>query len=137
MSRDVTMATNDRKAFVEAWNAYLRDGIDALLPYIADDAVWEEYEGAPGAQVWHGRDGVRALFARWQEDFDGFRLELTGEPVELAPGTFAVPVRIQGTGRLSGAQVDIQLYQGVVMRDGLAVRATFAETLDEARSRLA
>lgn len=128
---------DDFARFQEAWQAYDRGGVEALLPYIGPDAVWEEYPGTPGAETWHGPDGVRGVFRRWEEDFADFRFERRGEPVALAPDTFAVRVRVHGVGRLSGAEVDIEAYHVSRVAGGLAVHGFFAPTLDDARRRMA
>lgn len=128
---------DDLARYYEIWTAYSQGGVDALAPNLAEDVVWEEYRESPGAQTWHGRDGVRALYRRWEDDFEGFRFEPTGEAAEIAPAVIAIPVRVVGRGRGSGVEVDWQLFMVTRLRDGLIAQAFFADTLEEARQRLA
>jgi ketosteroid isomerase-like protein len=44
--------------------ALQREGVEAVLPFYTEDAVWEDDPEWPDAQVWHGRDGVRRAFDR-------------------------------------------------------------------------
>jgi hypothetical protein len=53
--------------------AFRRDGVEGMLPYLAEDVVWEEDRGWPDAQTWHGHEGVRATFRdrAWEVFRDG------------------------------------------------------------------
>jgi ketosteroid isomerase-like protein len=55
--------------------AYQRGDIDAVIPYLTEDVVWEEDPGWPDAQTWYGHEGVRASFRE--------RLESTNIAAEL------------------------------------------------------
>jgi hypothetical protein len=122
--------------YLEVWAAYLQGGIEAMLPYCAPDIVVEEYASAPGAEIWHGPDGLLKMWRRWEEDLEGFAFEPAGPPTQLARDVFAAPVRVTGTGRTSGIEVDWNLIMVSVLRDGLFVHQFLAETLEEARARL-
>ena len=115
---------------------YLRDGPDVVTEHATEDCVFEEYRLAPGATIWHGRDGVRALWRRWQEDFEGFGFEPTGEPHAIAPEVVAIPVRVRGRGRASGLEANWNLLMITRLRGGLIARSFFADTVEEARERL-
>ena len=122
--------------YLEIWAAYLEGGIEGLVPVCAPDLIVDEYANVPGAERWHGVDGLRRMWARWEEDLDGFAFAPTGPPVELGEEVFAMPVRIRGTGRASGAEVDWNLIMVSVLRDGLLAHHFLTETLEEARARM-
>ena len=124
--------------YLEVWRVYSEQGIEAFLEHCAPDVVVEEYAGAPGAQVWHGREGVREMWGRWAQDFDGFLFEPVGEPQQIAERAFARGIRVRGTGRGSGVEVDWKLFIVSVLRDdGLVVHQFLVDTMEEARARVA
>lgn len=127
---------DELERYFEIWGAYVEGGVEALIPYVAPDTVWEEYEAVPGAQTWHGPEGVRGVNRRWGEDFDGFGFEPAGEPAVLGPGTFSIPVRVRGTGKGSGIEVDWTLQMVTRLRDGLVTHLFFTDSLEEARARV-
>jgi ketosteroid isomerase-like protein len=55
--------------------AYGAGDFEAVIPYLAEDVVWEEDPEWPDGQTWHGHDGVRTAFRE--------RLESTSIAVEL------------------------------------------------------
>jgi ketosteroid isomerase-like protein len=42
--------------------AYGSGDYEAVMPYLAEDVVWEEDPEWPDGQTWHGREGVRTAF---------------------------------------------------------------------------
>ena len=121
----------------EVWRVYSEQGLEAFLEHCTDDLVAEEYAGAPGAQVWHGRDGLREMYARWEQDFDGFLFEPTDDPVQISEDAIARRVRVRGKGRMSGVEVDWDLVMVTVLRDGLVAHQFLVDTMEEARARVA
>ena len=55
--------------------AYASGDFEAVIPYLAEDIVWEEDPEWPDGQIWHGHEGVRAAFRE--------RLESTSISVEI------------------------------------------------------
>jgi ketosteroid isomerase-like protein len=55
--------------------AYGSGSFEAVIPYLAEDVVWEEDPDWPDGQTWHGHDGVRTAFRE--------RLESTSISVEI------------------------------------------------------
>jgi ketosteroid isomerase-like protein len=55
--------------------AYGSGDFEAVIPYLAEDVVWEEDPEWPDGQTWHGHEGVRASFRE--------RLESTSIGVEI------------------------------------------------------
>ena len=123
--------------YLEAWRAYSDEGLEAYLERCAPDIVSEEYEGVPGAEIWHGPEGVRAMWSRWEQDFEGFLFEPLGAPEQLTREAIARRVRVRGTGRGSGVEVDWELVMVSVLReDGLVVHQFLVDSMDEARARV-
>jgi ketosteroid isomerase-like protein len=114
----------------EGFEAYRRGGIDAVLPTLTDDVVWEDDPDWPDSEIWHGREGARQALAQ--------RLESTSITPELEDiverGQAAlVLMRWTAEGRGSGAVADLRV--GVVYDfDGeLVRRARFFLDQDRAR----
>jgi ketosteroid isomerase-like protein len=55
--------------------AYGAGDLEAVIPYLDEDVVWEEDPDWPDGQTWHGHEGVRAAFRE--------RLESTSIAVEI------------------------------------------------------
>jgi ketosteroid isomerase-like protein len=55
--------------------AYQSGDFEAVVPYLAEDVVWQDDPEWPDGQTWHGREGVRAAFRE--------RLETTSIAVEI------------------------------------------------------
>jgi ketosteroid isomerase-like protein len=55
--------------------AYGSGDFEAVIPYLAEDVVWEEDPDWPDGQTWHGHDGVRRSFRE--------RLESTAITAEI------------------------------------------------------
>ena len=65
-----------REAVVRrATAAYGSGDFEAVIPFLAEDVVWEEDPEWPDGQTWHGHEGVRAAFRE--------RLESTAITVEI------------------------------------------------------
>lgn len=110
--------------------AYRRGGIEAVLPTLAEDVVWEEDPEWPDGETWHGREGVRKAFVQ--------RLESTSITPELEDllerdGRVLALMRWTAEGHGSGAVADLRMgviyeYEGELIK-----RARFF--LDQARAR--
>ena len=58
------------------FDAFNREGIEAALPYLAEDVVWHSFPEWPGDDSYTGRDGIRQLTAEWTENFDEYQWDL-------------------------------------------------------------
>jgi ketosteroid isomerase-like protein len=114
----------------EGTAAYRQGGIDAVLPMLAEDVVWEEDPEWPDGETWHGREGVRRAFRQRLES-----TTITPEIEEVVErGRHAlVLMRWVAEGHGSGAVAD--LHMGVIYEyEGeLIKRARFF--LDQGRAR--
>jgi hypothetical protein len=84
----------------EAWQ---RGGIDAMLEFLDPDIEWRVRPDLPDSGTYRGHEGVRRLFARFEE-----MLEDQGyEPQEYidAGDLVVMPLHWWGRGRLSRAEV--------------------------------
>jgi len=76
---------------------------DGSLEYIDEDIEWRAADVAPDQDSYFGRDGVRAFWTAWTENFEGFRLEV--EELIDAGDDVVVVARIRGQGIASGAEI--------------------------------
>ena len=76
---------------------------DASLEYMDEDIEWRAADAVPDQDSYFGRDGVRAFWTAWTDNFEGFRLEV--EELIDAGDDVVVVTRIRGRGIASGAEV--------------------------------
>jgi ketosteroid isomerase-like protein len=84
----------------ELFEGSRREGVEGLLPYLAENVVWEEDPGWPDAETWQGHEGVRATF---RERLDSTSIEPELEEVRELPGRVLMLMRWTGQGEGSGA----------------------------------
>jgi ketosteroid isomerase-like protein len=114
----------------EGFQAYQDGGIDAVLPTLAEDVVWEDDPDWPDSEIWHGREGVRQAFVQ--------RLESTSITPELEDiverGREAlVLMRWTAEGQGSGAVADMRVGVVYEYEGELVKRARFFLDQDRAR----
>ena len=80
---------------------------DASLEYMDEDIEWRAADAVPDQDSYFGRDGVRAFWTAWTDNFEGFRPEV--EEVIDAGDDVVVLTRIRGRGIASGAEVRFEL----------------------------
>jgi ketosteroid isomerase-like protein len=96
------MAESAQVAMVrEGTHRYNREGIDATLDFYTEDVVLEEDPDWPDGQVWHGREGVRAVF---RERLDSTSISVELEDAVERGNRVLTPMRWTAEGRGSGAQ---------------------------------
>ena len=102
------------RRFVDAFN---RLDIDAALADADPDIVLKEWVEAPGAQAYHGCDGVRAAISNWFETWEWMQVEIK-DITEVSDVCVLVTLyqRAKGTG--SGIEVDLTTYNVYSFRDG-------------------
>jgi ketosteroid isomerase-like protein len=123
--------TDDEELAREAYAAFNRGDMASILQRLDPDIEWRmSAMFSRDGRVFHGHDGVRAVFAIFEENFDDFRTE----PLEYIPhdGRLVVPVRLHGREKGGGAPVEIDLVQVWTMRDGRAARLDVYLTKEEA-----
>ena len=98
----------------EAFEAFSRDDIDAVLELCAPDVVVRDPQRT--GTTFRGPDGLRRFFEEWMENWEEYR----SEPVELTEIGDAILVRAHQTGRgkLSGIEITQDLFVTLRLRDG-------------------
>jgi ketosteroid isomerase-like protein len=108
------MGGSDRELVREAFEAFSRDDIDAVLELCAPDVVVRDPQRT--GTTFRGPDGLRRFFEEWMENWEEYR----SEPVELTEIGDAILVRAHQTGRgkLSGIEITQDLFVTLRLRDG-------------------
>ena len=107
-----------------------REGVEAILPFYAEDIVWMDDPDWPDAQVWHGRDGVRRAFA---ERFDATSIAVDFEEAAERGNQVLVLMRWMAEGLGSGATAVLRPAMLVDFDGYLVSRARFFLDRDRAR----
>jgi ketosteroid isomerase-like protein len=96
-----------------AFAAMDEHGVEAVLPFNAEDVVIHAVEEWPDDPVYHGHDGIRTLLRAWTDNFDDFRFQVHDfhQIGETVVGLFEI------TGRAKGAGVPISQQIGGVFSD--------------------
>lgn len=105
------------RRFIDAFN---RSDVDSLAGYYDPDVELHEWPTAPGAQAYHGIDGVRQALDTWFEVWEWMRVEI----VDLAEAGDRVLVTLdqRAKGRGSEVEVEIRSYNVYTFRDGKVMR---------------
>jgi len=114
----------------DAYEAFGRGDVPAVLEAMTDDIEWYEAEGMPYGGVYHGGDAVvQNVFGPITTDI----VDFTVAPEEfIASGdTVAVVVRYTGTGKATGKELDLPVVHVWDVRDGKIAR--FRQFADTAR----
>jgi ketosteroid isomerase-like protein len=92
---------------------------DALFAEIDPDAEWE-----PIAEpvVYRGREEIAAYFARWDEAWAEFRIEVERIDVSQDEDLALLAARYRGRGQGSAVDVDGSFYTVWELRDGRVLR---------------
>ena len=108
------MGGSDREIVRQAFDAFGRDDIDAVLELCAPDVVIRDPQRT--GTTFRGHEGLRRFFEEWMENWEEYR----SEPVELTEVDDAILVRAHqsGKGRLSGIEIDQDLFVLLRLRDG-------------------
>jgi ketosteroid isomerase-like protein len=103
--------------------------ISALVSpdFVVDDHTVPEDTTGP-----RGPEALAVLFGRLTEAFDDYRFELR-EMTDLGDGRILAIVRTSGTGRGSEIEMEGEVGEIAVVRDGLVVRADIYPSPVEAR----
>jgi ketosteroid isomerase-like protein len=104
--RALAMKTPSAETTMRAmFGAYREAGPEAVFDFLDPDVEWEVRAALPDAEVYRGHDGIRRLFARFDEVMADQWYEPRGEPVEVGD-RFVVPLRWGGRGRGSGVEFE-------------------------------
>jgi ketosteroid isomerase-like protein len=108
------MGGSDREIVRMAFEAFNRGDIDSVLELCDPEIVVRDPQRT--GRTFRGPDGVRQFFEEWLENWEEYR----SEPVELteAGGEILVHARQSGKGKLSGIEIDQDLFVVSRMREG-------------------
>jgi len=83
-----------------AFDTFDREGLEPVLPFIAEDVAIHSLPDWPDDSEYRGHDGFRKLTAAWTEHFDGFGFDV--EEIRGAGEEVAVRLRLKGQAKVSG-----------------------------------
>ena len=111
-------------------NAFFHAGdLDALIDLYHPDAEWRDLQHPPDTpETVHGRTAILALWTDWLELFDDTKVEIH-EYIDAHPWVIC-PTRWWGTGRQSGATIDLRATDAYEVNEGRIVRVVlgYADT---------
>jgi ketosteroid isomerase-like protein len=91
----------------QAGQAYQERGVDGLLEFAHPEIEWRTRADLPDSDLYEGHDGVRRLYARFEEDLEGMYYE-PEELIDIGDDRVLMVFRWGGTGRASGVQAEVQ-----------------------------
>ena len=105
------------RRYIEDFNRRDFDSLIADTDPAVELAEWPE---APGAQTYHGPDGLRQAFEKWFESWEWMHLDIA----EITDAGDHVLVRLNQRARGSGSGIEVELMSHNVytFRDGKVVR---------------
>jgi ketosteroid isomerase-like protein len=105
------------RRFVEAFN---RRDVDSMDGYYDPDVELHEWPTAPGAQVYHGIEGVRSALDNWFEIWEWMRVEI----VDLLDLGDRVLVTLDQVAKGKGSEIEVEIrsHNVYTFRDGKVLR---------------
>jgi ketosteroid isomerase-like protein len=113
------------------YEAFARDGLDAIMPLLDEQIEWASNEDAPDAEIRHGHEGVRAWFKQTRESFDDARF-VPDEITELPDGRVLALGRLAFSAKQSGIAMEGPFAHLITFRDGLITH--FQQYSDQQRA---
>jgi ketosteroid isomerase-like protein len=117
------------RRYVDAFN---RLDLDAATVGLDPAVELREWPEAPGAQTYHGVDGVRRAFDTWFETWEWMKLEI--EDMQAAGDRVLFTLHQRAKGRTSAVEVELRTYNVYTFRNGLV---TLAELFTDREAALA
>jgi ketosteroid isomerase-like protein len=119
----------------DAWAAWLRDGPEAILPFLHPDVEWTPPQDEPDSATHHGPAAAVGFLRAWLDAF----AELRADPIEFTDAgdrvviTVVYCVRAHG----AGAMIETPEVHVVALRDHKIVEVRGYRTIEQARRTLA
>jgi ketosteroid isomerase-like protein len=114
------------------YEAFTRAGVEGILEFLDPQIEWRAWSRfSREPNVVTGHDGVRKLFAVYEENFD----DLRAEPLEFIPaedGAIVVPFRLSGREKGTGKPMRVELVHVWWTSAGIATRLEVYESRREA-----
>jgi ketosteroid isomerase-like protein len=99
--------------------------------FASPDFEWIPPAVFPGARIYRGREGFDEFVRTWMEEFEDLKFELR-EVIDAGDDRCVVIAHQMGTGKRSGAPVELDLALVYELKDGRAIRCTNYATAAEA-----
>ena len=115
-----------------ACEAFERDGIEGIMPFLHEDVEWRNPEESPIAGVWHGHEGVRAWYAQASDAFGEMRFT-PDEFHEVSDDRVVVLLRFGLTGGASDLEMEVPFAWVVDIRDARATSLRMYSDQQQAR----
>ena len=100
-----------------AFEAFQRDDVEGIMPFLDEQIEWRNPEDSPIAGVWHGHDGVRDWFKQASEAF-GDMTFTPDEFREVSEDRILVLLRFALTGTESGIRMEVPFAHLIDMKAG-------------------
>lgn len=113
-----------------AWAALLNDDFETFLAFIDPGVVWHQRVDLPDSTTGYGHAALVTLVERWRGEWEEYEVEID-ELVDAGDQVVAV-LRIRGTGRASGAPVELRETHVYELRGGRCVEAWEYPSKEEA-----
>ena len=112
-----------------AYDAFGRGDVEAVLGAMTDDIEWNEAEGMPYGGRWIGPQAVAEnVFGPVVADVENF--SVVPEELYESGDTVISVTRYRGTGKATGAELDLQAVHVWDLRDGKLARfRLYADTV--------
>ena len=117
------MSRADLERIRRGYEAFRRDGLDGILEHVHPDIEWVQDPAFPGAQTFHGHEGVRRWFERLSDSFGAFHVEV--EDLVDAGDRIVVLLTVHTRGAESGVAVDTRMAHVWTLKDGKGSRVRF------------
>jgi ketosteroid isomerase-like protein len=105
------------RRFAEAFN---RLDMGYVLAWLDSDVELAEWPTGPGAQIYHGHDGVQQALDSWFESWEWMRVEIL-EVLETDDRVL-VTAHQRAVGKSSAIEVEIRSFNVYTFRDGKVIR---------------
>jgi ketosteroid isomerase-like protein len=114
------MSREDIERLRRSLAAFNRGDWDDAVDWMDPDVVWSPPQAMPDSETYRGREGVKEFWRMLREVFGEFRLD----PKEVidAGDRLVARLEIRGTGKASGVETEVVVYQVVTVRGGQAAR---------------
>jgi uncharacterized protein len=112
--------TDAKDAVVASYEALNSGDIDATMEVLAEDAEWYESEELPGADVYRGRETIRAFLTDFLASWE--RFHQTVEETREQGDRVLVMIHLEAKGRGSAAEVDARYAHLWTVSGGRGVR---------------